>query len=116
MEWILGLIGGLGIGTLVTSIATHFMGRSAAASDRWYQERREAYLGLLSALHDAAVRPSDEHAKAYALWQTRCQLFGSPDVSKYAQRLVDTNDGPREERGEAMRSLIDAMRTDLKGR
>ncbi|MGO9772179.1 MAG: hypothetical protein ACLPSW_22045 [Roseiarcus sp.] len=113
MEWTIALVGGLGIGSLITSVATHFMSRRAATSDRWYQEKREAYLGLLTALHDAAVRPSDENSKAYALWQTRCELFGSPMVAKHAQRIVDTNDR-RSDRENAFRALIDAMKADLK--
>jgi hypothetical protein len=113
MEWAIGLIGGLGIGSLITSVVTHFMSRRATTSDRWYQEKREAYLGLLTALHDAAVRPSDESSKAYALWQTRCELFGSPTVAKHVQRIVDTND-KRPEREDAFRDLIEAMKADLK--
>ena len=114
MELVIGLIGGLGIGSLITSVATHFMTRRAMASDRWYQEKREAYLGLITAIHDAAIHHSEEHAKAYALWQTRCDLFGSALVSKYAQLFVDTNDSPRIEREKAFRGLIEAMRSDLK--
>ena len=113
MEWAIGVIGGLGLGSLITSVATHFMNRRAISSDRWYREKREAYLGLLTALHDAAVRPSDENSKAYALWQTRCDLFGSPTVSKLAQQIVDTNE-MHQEREEAFRELINAMRADLK--
>ena len=113
MNWA-ELIGGLGIGSLITSIATYLLSRRATANDRWYQEKREAYLGLLSALHDAAVQPSDSKSKAYALWQSRCDLFGSPAVSIYAQRIADTNDGPREARIEAFNGLIQAMKADLK--
>jgi hypothetical protein len=114
MDWILPLIAGLGIGSLLKSLADHFMTRRAIASDRWYQEKRESYLGLLNALHRAAVQPSDEHSKEYALWQTRCDLFGSNDVSKYVMRIVETNNSPIAERNEAFRHLIIAMRADLK--
>ena len=58
MEWIVALVGGLGIGSLITSVATHLMARRGVTNDRWYQEKREAYLGLLEALHVAATRPS----------------------------------------------------------
>lgn len=115
MEWVFGLIGGLGIGSVLTAAATHFMTRRAVASDRLYQEKREAYLGLLGAIHDAAIKPSEENSKAYGLWQTRCDLFGSSAVSEWAQKIVDTNEGPRENRAEAFRRLITAMRADLSG-
>jgi hypothetical protein len=90
------------------------MARRASTSDRWYQEKREAYLGLLEALHDAAVHPSDENSKAFALWQTRCELFGSNDVARYAQAMIDTNEGPREQRNEAFKSLLQAMKADFR--
>lgn len=86
MEWILPLVGGLGLGWLLKSIIDHFIARRAITRDRLYQEKREAYFGLLDALHQAATKPSDENSKTYALWQTRCQLFGSPDVSRLCPR------------------------------
>jgi hypothetical protein len=114
MDWFLPLIAGLGLGSVIKSIADHFMSRRASDHDRWYQEKREAYLGLLTALHDAAVQPSDANAKAFALWQTRCELFGSVDVAKFSQQIVDTNDGPRQARDSAFHGLIEAMKADLR--
>jgi hypothetical protein len=114
MDWLLPLVGGLGIGALIKSVFDHFMSRRAIVTDRLYQEKRETYLGLLNALHEAAVNPSDENSKTYALWQTRSQLFGSDQVAKYAQALVDTDGGPREARSAAFKSLIEAMKSDLK--
>lgn len=113
MEWILPLLAGLGIGSLLKSMADHFMARRASTSDRWYQEKRESYLGLLQALHDAAIHPSDKNSMAFALWQTRCELFGSKDVAMYAQAMVDTNDGPGEQRNEDFKNLIQAMKADF---
>ncbi len=113
MEFILPLIAGLGIGSLLTSIANHFMMRRASVNDRLYQEKRTAYLGLLDALHNAAVQPSDENSKAYALWQTRCALFGSTEVMAAAQEMVDTNDAQMEKRNVAFHKLLRAMRVDL---
>lgn len=112
MDWSL-LVGGLGLGALLKSLLDFHQSRRAAVADREYQEKREAYLGLLDALHAAAIEPSDAHSKAYALWQTRCQLFGSPAVVQQAQALVDTNDGPREARHAAFTALLNAMQRDL---
>ncbi|HMN50539.1 MAG TPA: hypothetical protein PKB01_00580 [Xanthobacteraceae bacterium] len=113
MDWFAPLFAGLGLGTLITTIVSNLMSRRANLNDRTYQEKREAYLGLLKAIHEAATKPSDETAKAYALWQTRCNLFGSASVSKYAQDFVDTNDGPRELRAAAFNNLVIAMKADL---
>lgn len=113
MEWLLPLIGGLGIGSFLTKVTDHFLNRQSRTRDRLYQEKREAYLGLLDALHRAAVQPSNENSKAYALWQTRVQLFGSPEAAKAAQGIVDTNTGPRDLREQEFKALLDAIRRDL---
>ncbi|MDD3181421.1 MAG: hypothetical protein PHD48_01235 [Alphaproteobacteria bacterium] len=113
MDWFFPLVGGLGIGSLLKGIVDHFLVNKTKVKERSYQEMREAYLGLLESLHDAAVYPSDENAKAYALWQTRCKLFGSERVSKAAQNMVDTNED-RNGRFLAHGELLDAMREDLK--
>lgn len=114
MDWVLPLIGGLGLGSLLKSVIDHFNSRRAVAQDRLYQEKREAYFGLLGALHKAAVEYSDQNSKEFALWQTRCQLFGSADVSRFVQAIVDTNDGPRADREAVFKGMVDAMRADLR--
>jgi hypothetical protein len=113
MDWVPVLIGGLGLGAVINSVFNHFMTRRANKHDRWYQEKREAYLGLLTALHEASVRPSDANSKAFALWQTRCDLFGSAEVAKFVQQIIDTNEGPRAARDAAFANMIEAMKIDL---
>jgi hypothetical protein len=108
------MVGGLGLGTLIQSVVTHALNIKSKTTEQLYAEKRETYLGLLSALHQAAVNPSDENAKAYALWQTRCTLFGSEKVIRFAQEIVNTNgEGQREERNVAYEGLLQAMREDL---
>lgn len=109
---LLGIFGGLGIGTLVNSAYTLHRGRQSQMQDRLYSEKREAYLGLLQSLHDAAISPSDANSKNFALWQTRCSLFGSQEVSTYIQAIIDTNDGPREDREHAFQKLLDEMKKE----
>jgi len=112
MEWLLPLVGGLGLGSLLKSIADHLISRRSTMQDRFYQEKREAYLGLLSAVHQASVAPSKDASARYGLWQTRCQLFGSPDVVRFAEEMVVTN-AQSPERNAAFSGLLNAMRRDL---
>ena len=114
MEWLLPLLGGLGLGSLLKSVIDHFYSRRAAKNDRLYQEKREAYIGLLEAIRNAAVQPSDQHSMDYGLWQARCQLFGSEDVSRRAQAILDSNDAPLVEREVAFRALLASMKEDLR--
>lgn len=107
------LVGGLGIGALLTGVVNYFLNRKLSIENRCYQEKRDAYLGLLEALHRAAVEPSDSSSKSFALWQTRVQLFGAEGVARGVQGIIDTNDGPRAEREKYFRQTIEEMRKDL---
>ena len=107
------LLGGLGLGSLLNSLVTHFTTQKSKKEQRRYEEKKAAYLGLFTSLHDAAVSPSDENSKAYALWQAKCQIFGSNEVAKFAQEIIDTNDGPRDLRHVAFEKLLEAIRQDL---
>ena len=114
MEWLLPLVGGLGIGAIFKSIVDYFFSKNTAKKKTQYTEMREAYLGLLNALHKAAVEPSDQNSKEFALWQTKVQLFGSEAVSNAVQGIIDTNDGPRSKRDDFFREMVAEMRKDLK--
>lgn len=110
---VLAIFGGLGVGSLLNTLISHFTHQKSKQKDRRYEEKKAAYIGLLTSLHDAAVTHSDANSKAYALWQTKCQIFGSSGVSKFAQEIIDTNQGPREARDKAFQSLLSAIRQDL---
>ncbi|WP_027708315.1 hypothetical protein [Zooshikella ganghwensis] len=110
---ILGVLAGLGVGSLLNTLVSYITSQKSKQKDRRYEEKKTAYIGLLTALHDAAVAPSEANSKAYALWQTKCHIFGSGDVAKFAQRIADTNEGPRDARHEAYESLLRAIRQDL---
>ena len=113
MDWTV-LFGGLGIGSLLGIVAQNYFSKKAVKEERFYQEKKETYLGLLDAIHRAAVSPGDANSKDYALWQTRVDLFGSEGVAKAAQGIVDTNDGPRGHREQVYKELVREMRKDLK--
>nr|WP_314901805.1 hypothetical protein [uncultured Deefgea sp.] len=112
MDWSAAL-GLIGLGALLKSGVDFFLSRKSARTDLQYKEKREAYLGLLDALHKAAIEPSDINSKNFALWQSRVQLFGSPDVAEAVQGIIDTNDGPREKREEFFSKMLKCMKADL---
>ncbi|WP_321397684.1 hypothetical protein [Emcibacter sp.] len=112
-EILMSIFGAFGIGSVVTLLIKNHLDQNNALDERLYNEKREAYLGLLTAMHDAAIQPSDAASKAYALQQTKIQLFGSEKVSEAAQGILDTNEGSREERNRYFEMLIREMRKDL---
>ena len=114
MDWLLPLIGGLGIGSLLKGIVDHLLANKSKSSDRIYNEKRETYLGLLNALHESDVRPSPENAKAYGNWHNRCKLFGSKGVIEASQRLIDSSsDVHGDARKRAYDELFLEMREDI---
>jgi len=119
MDWVLPLLGGLGIGSLIKGIVDHFLVAKSKSNDRAYQEAKDSYIGLLSALRDVNVNPSNENLKSFGLWHARCEIFGSKSVSNAAQKMVDTNH-EREKKGSlretAYQELLSAMRQDLDAR
>jgi hypothetical protein len=106
MELFSGLIGGFGIGTLLTSVVTHFMARRASIDDRWYNEKREAYLGLVAALQSVSGD--------FPVWHARCALFGSPETLRYAKQVADTPPNAYDARNAAFQKMLEAMRADLR--
>ena len=112
MEWGT-LLGVFGIGAIFKTVIDAFLSSKKDKASLQYKEKREAYLGLLDALHKAAIAPSDENSKAFALWQTRVSIFGSLDASQAVQGIIDTNDGPRDERNKHYSNLLKAIKEDL---
>jgi hypothetical protein len=112
MEWG-ALLGAFGVGAIFKSVIDELLSRRKAKEVRTYQEKREAYLGLLDALHQAAITPSDANSKAFALWQTKVSIFGSERASRAVQGMIDTNNSPKEERQKYFHELLGAIREDL---
>ncbi|MFA4994539.1 MAG: hypothetical protein WC521_04460 [Bdellovibrionales bacterium] len=114
MDWILPLLGGLGIGTLLKGIVDHFLAVKSKSDERIYLEKRETYLGLIDAMYESDVHPSLETQKNYGKWHNRCKLYGSHAVVDASQRFIDTSSAVTgEARSKAYRELFEEMRKDL---
>jgi hypothetical protein len=111
-ETIISLMGAFGIGGGVTTAVGAWWNFKEKKKSAVFEEKRNAYTGLLNSLHDAALKNSQEAAKGYALWQTRVELVGSPDVIYYVQKMVDTIPGVKD-RYQAFEGLTQSMREDL---
>lgn len=115
-SWIIPLLGGLGIGTAITAIITKILDqlitRKNAKQTLKYKEKREAYLGLLDALHKAAVEPSDANSKSFAMWQFKVDLYGTPEISEAVQGFIDSQPNTTE-RNRFFLQLKESMKKDL---
>lgn len=106
------VFGGLGLGALLNSFVQYRLDERKKKKERLYNERRDAYVGLLESIFNAAVNPSERASKEYALWQTKCDIFGSIDVSIIAAEYANTDPGT-EERHKAHQLLLAAIRKDI---
>ncbi len=112
MEWIVALFGGLGMGSLMTTVVNHFLAKKSGASARLYQEKREAYLGMTKALYDAEIEPGPKNEKMFGHYLNVTKIFGSPEVVSAAQGVIQSAPNSPD-RANALSNFYNAMRKDL---
>lgn len=112
LSMLASLIGGLGLGALFNSMLTIYVNQRVKNRDKRYNEKKDAYLELLSALRNLNVHHTDEHLKDYALCELKCSLFGSTSVIYYLEKMKNTIP-ESEERNVIFNELIESMKADL---
>lgn len=114
MEIFFGMLGGLGVGQLITRIIDHFLNSRISKKNQLYIEKRDTYLGLLDSLRKTALSSSEENVKEFAYWHARATLFGSSEVSNVIQEVINSN-GPndKEKRSYFYDQLLLLMKKDL---
>ncbi len=110
-------LGGLGIGSIVTSAITalvqHSLARRAKQQDLRMTELKEAFTGFLAAY--AKINENDtsrENQVNFGLWAARIQLVASSKVSASIEAVKQTK-ANSEARGAAIDAMLLAMRKDL---
>lgn len=113
METILAIIGGLGIGTLLTQVVQHFLLRKSKHEDSRTEKLEQAFSSLLAAYTDVIKNSnSKDHQLTFAMWEARIQLIASNKVIDAIDTLKNT--APHSEaRVVALSSMLAAMREDL---
>lgn len=111
---ILQLIAAFGLGTIVSTIVQVWVNYVVAKKRLRFDEKKEAYIGLLRAYHRALVEGNDNKTKEFSYWHIRCDLVGSKQVRRSIEEILDTNDpSVREARKKAHDELMIGMRKDL---
>jgi hypothetical protein len=111
-DWLPPLVGGFGLGSLLTSVVQTWMQRSTDAKAKAFTEKRDCYLGLIEAIRDHKLNSNDKNLMQYAYWKARAVLVGSPEVFRLAQLVSDTKGGTKEN-NKAHGDLLTEMRKDL---
>jgi hypothetical protein len=112
MDW-LALLGAFGLGSVVTTVVQSLLSSRIEKHGRIFQERKEAYVGLL----EAWVEQEDNNfdSKSYrdvGHWFLRSELVASKLVLE-ALRNWSASDPGSSDRIEATKTLKSKMRDDL---
>ena len=109
---VLALLTAFGLGSIVTALVQSWLSSQQLKNVRSFEERKEAYIGLLKAYHRAAVERNDVAAKKFAYWQLRCELVAPLPVRRAITAIVETNEN-HEARQVAHEELKHELRRDL---
>jgi hypothetical protein len=109
-------IGGI-IGSLLTTLLQAWFSHRSSLSTRNFQEKKEAYVGFLEALHRSDVERTRESSMHAGHWRNRCDLVASEKVRDVMQEIFETNPDargePHPDRPRVIEELRQAMRKDL---
>lgn len=109
-------IGGI-IGSLLTTLLQAWFAHRSGLATRNFQEKKEAYVGFLEALHRSDVERTRETSMHAGHWKNRCDLVASASVRDAIEKIFVTN--PDEhgnmhpDRPNVIEELRQAMRKDL---
>ncbi|MCQ0092929.1 hypothetical protein [Roseovarius sp. M141] len=108
------LIAAFGIGSLLTVLVQRFLETRSLSRQRQYDERKEAYVGLLESwVRGEDANFTDASARDTGHWLLRAQLVASPKVHDMLSEWGETKPGS-DERISATKKLKSAMREDLR--
>lgn len=112
MDWIMPLIAGLGIGSILKTIIDSYILRRNFIKDRYYNEKKQSYLNLIESLYLINVDHSTKNLKKFGLYSIHCQLFGHKQVYDLTKKLMETSLEP-ELRNKIINKMIEEMKKDL---
>jgi len=121
------------ITSVISSYVTFKLNDNGKKRDLVFQEKKEAYTGILEAYTEIAkistirdhydLRSTDEGSKGCSIqdqitaqedfdyWAIRCKLVGSQEVNEHIELLTDTESNSDERA--ALKNLYNSMRKDL---
>jgi hypothetical protein len=107
-----GLLAGLGIGSVITSLVEHLLRSRAEIRQRRYAEKKEVYVGILDTLRKVNVEPNLAHRKEFGYWQARMRLIAPTALVKAVDDFGRVSNGETNTQ-EQFDSFVEEMRSDL---
>ena len=112
MDW-LSLLGVFGLGSVVTTIVSNYLISIKDRKIKSFDERKEAYIGLLEAWVRQENNDFDQQSRLdVGHWVLRSELVASPDVYEKLQ-IWKSLSPDSDDRIKATESLKSSMRSDL---
>lgn len=115
MDW-LQLISAAGLGAIISTVIQSWLAARTATKQRHFQEKKDAYVGMLSAIHKSEIEQTKEASLYAGYWINICEIVGSKSVRDCLKRHLKSNpvNGKvHPDRPQVMSDLIEAMRKDL---
>ena len=115
MDW-LQLISAAGLGAIISTFIQSWLAERTATKQRQFQEKKDAYVGMLSAIHKSEIEQTKEASLYAGHWINICEIVGSKSVRNCLQRHMESNpvNGKvHPDRPQVMSDLKKAMRKDL---
>ncbi|MCD7982709.1 MAG: hypothetical protein LUG19_00455 [Desulfovibrio sp.] len=109
---IASLIGGLGIGSVLTLFLKEYFDNKKTLSKRVFEEKREAYIAYLDVLMKSQLMPEKEATWAKMAAMARVRLSVSPEAVERFNVFLASHPSSYEK---TFDELIQAMRKDLWG-
>lgn len=107
---ILTFLGGLGVGSVLTTWVKAHLDNKQMLSKRAFEEKRDAYVSYLNVVASSQTMPQKEALWARTAAIERINLCGSPEVVRLLE--IASNTPPNSPRDD-VNKLIQAMREDL---
>lgn len=107
---IASLIGGLGIGSVLTLFLKEYFDSRKTLSKRAFEEKREAYTNYLEIASRSQTMPEKEAIWARTAAIERINLCGSSEV---IELLAQVSSLPKDSPRKPVDELVQAMRRDL---
>lgn len=101
-------IGGI-IGSLLTTVVQSWLSHKSYIINRNFQEKKEAYIGLLEAYRKACLSGQDEQNN-FAYWAVRCDLVAPKEIRVLIGQMKTKN---YEQQSKAFDDVRESMRKDL---
>ncbi|MEQ1931814.1 MAG: hypothetical protein ABL957_14955 [Parvularculaceae bacterium] len=113
-ELFLSLFTAAGLGSILTVALQSWLESRGRKRERSFNEKKEAYVGLLDALRKVNIDATLANRKECGYWLARMRLIAPLPLVSAADAFASLSDGKTDAKSE-FDALVQGMRSDLQG-